>query len=251
MNNAVKIKSSDNHFEFLSSVDELSDSVEEFKNRYKAQYALAVYNPLVYARKPFEVYLSSYLRSSVKVILLGMNPGPFGMAQTGVPFGDISMVRDWMGIEEEVLKPEGEHPKRLITGFNCKRSEVSGSRLWGWARDRYNEPSNFFKNYFVWNYCPLVFMEESGANKTPDKLQKDEQEELFKICNKALRSLVSIYKPNYVIGVGKFAFNRANSAVGDLVKIDDILHPSPASPKANKNWKGEVETKLKSIACLY
>ena len=35
-----------------------------------------------------------------EAVFLGMNPGLWGMAQTGVPFGTVSLVRDWMGIED-------------------------------------------------------------------------------------------------------------------------------------------------------
>ena len=48
-----------------------------------------VYNPLDYARRSHEAYLKKYGSSLRRVVLVGMNPGPFGMAQTGVPFGDV------------------------------------------------------------------------------------------------------------------------------------------------------------------
>ncbi len=129
-----------------------------------------VYNPLTYARAPHEQYLRRYGERTGRVLLMGMNPGPFGMAQTGVPFGDVAMVRDFLGIEAKVAKPAHEHPARPITGFACERSEVSGTRLWGWARDRFGQAEQFFQRFFVVNYCPLVFMEEGGRNRTPDKL---------------------------------------------------------------------------------
>lgn len=236
---------------FNSEVRNLCSVANDFASTYSKKHGTLVYNPLDYAGNVMEDYIRRYLKASAKVILLGMNPGPFGMTQTGVPFGDIKMVRDWMNIELPVQKPKREHPKRPVTGFACTRSEVSGTRLWGWAKDRYMLPETFFKNYFVWNYCPLVFMEEGGANRTPDKIEKDEQKILFSLCDETLRSLVQILNPDFVIGVGKFAMKRAENAVGDIVSTDDILHPSPASPKANKDWKGEVERKLESISCLF
>ena len=105
-----------------------------------------VYNPLEYARAPHELYLSRYGGGTKEVLLLGMNPGPFGMAQTGVPFGDVAMVRDWLGIVAAVTKPRDEHPKRPVLGFDCHRSEVSGARLWGWARDRFGTPQPTAEN---------------------------------------------------------------------------------------------------------
>ena len=108
-----------------------------------------VYNPLDYAWKPHRLYLESYGASPKEVIFVGMNPGPWGMAQTGVPFGEIGMVRDWLGVEAEVVRPAREHPKRPVDGFGCKRSEVSGRRLWGWARDRFGTPAAFFARFFT------------------------------------------------------------------------------------------------------
>ena len=105
-----------------------------------------VYNPLVYAWEPHERYLSEFGYSTKKVVFLGMNPGPFGMAQTGVPFGEIPAVQDWMKIEAPVGKPTTENVKRPIDGFGCKRSEVSGRRLWGLMADRFGSAENFFKN---------------------------------------------------------------------------------------------------------
>ena len=136
-----------------------------------------VYNPLDYARNTAEQYLDRAGDGLKEVLFLGMNPGPWGMAQTGVPFGAITPVRDWLGIGGRVGRPADEHPKRPIRGFGTEREEVSGSRLWGWARERFGSPDRFFERFFVANYCPLVFMEPSGRNRTPDKLPIGEQRE--------------------------------------------------------------------------
>jgi len=209
--------------------------------RFKKPVAF-VYNPLEYARRSHELYLEKWGGGPREILLLGMNPGPFGMAQTGVPFGEISSVRDWMGVEAPVGKPPKEHPKRLVEGFACVRKEVSGARLWGWAKDRYKKPEKFFKRFFVVNYCPLVFMEEGGKNLTPDKLPAAERDAVLKICDKALRSLVDYYKPKWVLGVGKWAESRAQVALGnDGPAIGTILHPSPASPIANRGWAPQAE----------
>ncbi len=206
------------------------------------------YNPLEYARAPHELYLNQYGDSSKEVVLLGMNPGPFGMAQTGVPFGDVRIVRDWLGICLPVKSPPAEHPKRPILGFDCPRSEVSGSRLWGWAKDRFGTPEKFFVRFFVLNYCPLAFMEESGKNFTPDALPAHERDPLFMACDKALQDFVKILRPRFVVGIGGFAKKRAEVALSGLdVKIGTVLHPSPASPKANKGWAKIAEQELTAL----
>jgi single-strand selective monofunctional uracil DNA glycosylase len=203
------------------------------------------YNPLVYARRSHEAYLEKYAKQGVDAILLGMNPGPWGMAQTGVPFGEVQFVREFLGIVENVDQPARVHPKRPIEGFACTRSEVSGRRVWGWVQDRFGSPDAFSSRFLVANYCPLVFMEASGRNRTPDKLPAAEREPLFELCDEALRRLVTWCTPGRVIGVGGFAAGRARAALGaDGPPIMSILHPSPASPAANRGWVAQVERQL-------
>ena len=207
-----------------------------------------VYQPLAYARAPHHAYLARWGAAPREIVLLGMNPGPFGMAQTGVPFGDVASVRDWLGIEGAVSRPAREHPKRPVLGFDCPRREVSGARLWGWARARFGTPERFFARFFVANYCPLVFVEASGANRTPDKLPEPERRALEAPCDDALRRLVAHLRPSLVIGVGGFAERRAREVLADTgVRVGCILHPSPASPAANRGWAEQAEAQLRAL----
>ena len=211
-----------------------------------------VYNPLDYAWKPHLSYLERYGRGQPQALLLGMNPGPFGMAQTGVPFGDVTMVRDWLGIVAPVERPAREHPRRPILGFECPRGEVSGQRLWGWARDTFGAPSRFFERFFIANYCPLVFMEASGRNLTPDKLPRSESAALSRACDDALRLTVECLRPAYVVGVGHFAAKRAAAALeGMAVKFGVVPHPSPASPAANRGWAPQMTRALKDLGIRF
>ena len=205
-----------------------------------------VYNPLDYAGRAHRAYLERYAAGKKRIVLLGMNPGPYGMAQTGVPFGEIAHVRDWLGIEARIDKPEREHDKRPIEGFACVRSEVSGARLWGAFKERYGSAERFFAERFVANYCPLVFMEKGGKNRTPDQLPAREREPLYAACDRHLLALARALEPEWVIGIGKFAEGRAREALaGTGVKIGTILHPSPASPIANRGWAEQADKQLR------
>lgn len=207
-----------------------------------------VYNPLVYARALHEAFLKRYAPETCEVLLLGMNPGPWGMAQTGVPFGEVSLVRDWMGLSAAVKRPANEHPKRPVLGLDCTRREVSGARLWGWAQERFGRPEAFFERFFVWNYCPLAFLEESGRNRTPDKLPAAERAPLEAICDDSLRRMVALLQPELVVGVGQFAELKARAVLGeDGPRIGRILHPSPASPLANKGWAPQAEAQFREL----
>lgn len=209
-----------------------------------------VYNPLAYAWDRHRDYLARWGRRP-RAVLVGMNPGPWGMAQTGVPFGDVVLVRDWLGISGPVGRPPGEHPKRPVLGFDCPRREVSGQRLWGWARGRFATPERFFERFFVLNYCPLGFLETSGRNRTPDKLPTADRERLYGVCDPALRAAVEALGATHVLGVGGFAAGRARAALAGLpVEIHQVLHPSPANPRANRDWAGEMEASLAALGLL-
>lgn len=228
----------------IQAAAKLRDAVESLSFSEPVTY---VYNPLRYAWAMHEAYLRRYGQGPKRVLLLGMNPGPWGMAQTGVPFGEVNHVRDWLGLDEPVDKPKHEHPKRPVVGLNCERSEVSGDRLWGLFRERFGTPEAFFQEHFVVNYCPLVFMESSSRNRTPDKLPKAEREPLLTMCNAHLQKVIDATRPAFVVGVGKFAEKRAGEVVQTCEqspKVVNILHPSPASPAANRGWAKQATRQL-------
>lgn len=210
-----------------------------------------VYNPLQYAWPAHQQYLERFGGGRKEVLFCGMNPGPWGMAQTGVPFGEVGAVRHWLKVDGTISRPEPEHPKRPVTGLACTRSEVSGERLWGWARDTFGTPERFFARFFIANYCPLSFMESTGRNRTPDKLPASERKLLFEACDRALLRTVEIMQPGLVVGVGAFAEKRARiSLEGMDVRIGRILHPSPASPAANRGWADQASKQLRELGVV-
>lgn len=207
-----------------------------------------VYNPLEYAWAGHEAYVRAFGNGPKRVVFFGMNPGPWGMAQTGVPFGEVNAVRDWMKLRAQIGRPNPEHPKRPVLGLDCPRCEISGQRLWGLFARRFGEAPNFFAEHFVVNYCPLAFMEESGLNRTPDKLPRAEVEKLFAACDRHLATVVKILRPEWVIGVGGFALKRAQEALGSGgPKLGTIPHPSPANPAANRNWAEMASEALRRL----
>jgi len=233
------------HQQLLLAIDDLNSALAPLRF---AEPVTHVYNPLVYARSGFEAYLKLAGTGPKRAFFLGMNPGPWGMAQTGVPFGEAAIVKEWLGIDAEIGKPDPEHPKRPIQGFACARAEVSGGRVWGAIREHFRTPERFFERYFIANYCPLVFMEESGRNRTPDKLPTKERQPLFEACDRHLVRMVEILKPEWVIGIGTFAEQRARLALaGTGVRIGRIIHPSPANPATNQGWAKVVARELTEL----
>jgi single-strand selective monofunctional uracil DNA glycosylase len=235
-----------------TSIIELTRSFAERLNGFEPPRSVShVYNTLDYALDPQLHYLRRFAAAPKRVVFLGMNPGPWGMAQTGVPFGEIHAVRDWMGIEGTVGQPPELHPKRPIHGFACTRSEASGKRLWGLMQARFGSAEAFFREHFVLNYCPLLFITPEGKNLTPDKLPRATREALFAECDAYLAGVLRLLKPSALIGVGTFALERLQAVSGDgrqdsqeggqprytgAETVGSVLHPSPANPKANRGW---------------
>jgi single-strand selective monofunctional uracil DNA glycosylase len=240
----------------MQTQSEISQAVVQAANTLRPEVAKLrfappvshIYNPLDYAWAAHEAYARRYAASRKRVVFLGMNPGPFGMAQTGVPFGEIAAVRDWLGIRAPIKTPAQMHAKRPIAGFDCPRTEISGQRLWGLFAQRFGTAEKFFASHFVVNYCPLAFLEESGCNRTPDKLPAVEREPLFAACDQHLREVVSALEPEWLIGIGDFATKRAQHVFANAPpKIARILHPSPASPAANRNWAAIATAELERL----
>jgi single-strand selective monofunctional uracil DNA glycosylase len=231
--------------ELIEAAQKLSAGVQKLKFAAPVTH---VYNPLDYAWRAHELYLRRYGNSPKRVIFLGMNPGPFGMAQTGIPFGQIAAVRDWLGITAKIDKPPRENPKRPVLGFGCHRSEISGERLWGLFRERFGTAEKFFRAHIVMNYCPLAFVEASGRNRTPEKLPSRERDKLFAACDEHLREGIRILEPEWLIGVGDFATKRAREVIVDPTpRLGQILHPSPACPESNVDWSGKVIRQLQAL----
>ena len=183
------------------------------------------------------------------------------------------MVRGWLGIAGEVGKPNKENPKRPIHGLHCTRTEVSGTRFWGFFKDLCGSPQQFFKNCFVHNYCPLCFMANSGKNITPPMLKGEVKTQLQAACDHALLEVIRLLGVDWVVGVGKYGADRAKAALKQQaslkskkkpngvetfevlfsgcdpkgIHVCSIMHPSPINPAANKDWAGLVTKQLEQL----
>ena len=228
-----------------SDLSRITRTLAREADRLRFSTPTHVYNPLDYAWAAHREYLQRYGTKRGRVLLLGMNPGPWGMAQTGVPFGDVVMVREWFGIETRLgrVLPE-QHPKYPILGMACHRNEGSGSRLWRWAQTRLGSPAEFFSRFFVWNYCPLLFIGD-GHNLTPEHLGRSETEALTAVCDRALSAAVRALEPEAVVAIGRYAERRATAVLGADADVRYLPHPSPANPAANKDWPALAEEVLK------
>ncbi|PBC29090.1 Single-strand selective monofunctional uracil DNA glycosylase [Apis cerana cerana] len=212
-----------------------------------------VYSPLEYAFNIHTMYVQKYCNTIKKILFLGMNPGPWGMSQTGVPFGEISMVRDWLKICGPVGKPVKEQPKRKVTGFQCNRSEISGKRLWSLFQKLCGSPEKFFQQAYIHNYCPIALMKKNGCNITPAEIKAgSEIQILHSSCDKALLDIIKIIKAEIIIGIGGYAEKRAQFVIQSSklpVKVLCLPHPSPRAVN-NKNWSEKATKKLSEFGLL-
>ena len=208
-----------------------------------------VYNPLNYAWKPHKHYLEKYGTLGAKTIIMGMNPG-HGMGNTGIPFGCPEKVKSYLEITDlEVKEPSKIHPKREIKGLQCEKAEISGKRIWSLIEEIHGLPTEAFKHIFVLNHFPLWMFNAAGQNITPDKLKSSSTKEIFDVCNQYLVDILQVLGCKSIIGVGKYAQKMAHLAIVNAnlghVIVDEIPHPSPANPLANKD-KGNVWKKISS-----
>ena len=236
----------------IEASSKLRDDVEKFADSLGKEGAVdAIYNPLAYAWEPHRAYLELASGGGAKTLLLGMNPGPHGMGQMGIPFAATSVVRDLLKITNlEVGQPRKPHPKRPVSGLDWPKEEVSGTRLWGLLANEYGSAESIFKSVFLLNHCPLMlFSGERATNITPDKITGPTTKALLERCDEHLREVVDIMQIERVIGVGRYSEKRALNALSGIdISVTTCWHPSPASPLANRNkgedWKKNVRNVL-------
>ena len=209
------------------------------------------YNPLSYAWDVHVEYLRKMGGEGARTVMLGMNPGPHGMGQMGIPFSATSIVRDLLGISDiPVGQPDTPDDRRPVIGLEYNKEEVSGTRLWGLLHEQYGEANAIASRVFLVNHCPLMlFSGPRATNITPDKVGGPTAKALLERCDEHLVEVVDILGADRVVGVGKFAESRANSALaGQFVEVVGCWHPSPASPLANRNggadWRENVRAVL-------
>lgn len=117
----------------------------------------------------------------------------------------------------------------------------------GFFAETFPNPEDFFAEHFVLNFCPLVWMKGTGANLTPDKLPSSEMAPVEELCLDYLTDSIRHLRPSFLVGVGAFAEEKLRKAAelcGSNAAISRILHPSPASPAANRGWAEAAEKQL-------
>ena len=84
-------------------------------------------------------------------------------------------------------------------------------------------------------------MGKTGKNITPPDMKKiDLRKNLFQHCDDALKKVIELYDIRHIICLGRLAESRAKKVIKDNkichVQVHFLIHPSPASPAANRGW---------------
>lgn len=225
---------------------------------------IRVYNPLVYGRVAHERYLSLAASGPRPVLFVGMNPGPHGMVQTAVPFGDVVNARAIQALAGSVEGAPLIDRERLpalahlrpIEGYSFARKEVSGTRFWsefapvfaaaGPTRDRL---LSTLRSAFVLNICPLAFFgavdplkgpRSPAANITPDKLPKPYREQVLAPCREYFGVVLRSLRPWGLVCFGGWAEKLAATWVRDIdgqpPRVEKVHHPSPRVLNTAAGW---------------
>ena len=258
-----------------------------------------VYNPLRYMWPAHERFLSRHYvtdRASApdgrldfyepagatrprRYLILGMNPGPHGMVQTGLPFGDVVNAAAMLGYRtgDQVPAPDLAgvelHPSRPVIGLSATRREASGERLWGGLAAIFGGLEQTLAACFAANYCPLAYFADDaqGTNVTPEdfgkKTIKGEPNprhdpgyaaELDKVCLPYLVRVARAMRVEVILAVGRYAEAKANIIAAlqpddsrpARPKVVYLTHPSPLATRSAGEWATMARHALENAGAL-
>jgi len=234
---------------------------------------LVALDPTRYCRSAWAAYLQMAARLGC-VLVVGMNPGPHGMAQTGVPFTD-----PWIVDELDLQAPRADvppadipavgswrHRSHRARGVLGSKREESAKRLWpllreicapyaavGPSADKIAEATRRVCNeVLLVNALPICWLDPAGKNVSAEQVEKrapaQVREGLRDLVNEWLQAVADILRPAAVIGVGRWAREFVTDLdVDHFVEIpfrDGIKHPSP-SAGSEAAWRAEAEPILR------
>ena len=194
-----------------------------------------------------EQYLKRFGEGRKRVVFLGMNPGPFGMVQVGVPFGEVNAVRDWMQISAPVAPPKTPNPSRPVEGFTCQRSEVRVSACGRFFAERYPHAQDF---------CRPLCAELLPAGVLRSRAQRDtrqapEERNRTALCRLrcTFRRASTRWRRNGWSASASLPDAGASSACPFVPAGEDRhrAHPSPAGPIANRGWAPQAAAQLTAL----
>jgi len=137
-----------------------------------------VWNPGLYGEPWHSRFRRCYPPAARPLVLFGLNPGPYGMAQTGIPFTDIRRLVSALPALVAELRNAG---KRLevpglapvsLPPYLSRTFEASSVRVYRFLERSWGDAERGWREVVAANPCPLLFIDtETGKNRTPADLR--------------------------------------------------------------------------------
>jgi single-strand selective monofunctional uracil DNA glycosylase len=220
--------------------------------RIAASTGWKIWNPGLYAASWHALFRKEYPASAGCILVFGLNPGPYGMAQTGIPFTDLKRLREHLprlakGLERRgcSLAGVGLAP-RSLRPYLSRTFESSAVRVYRFLSRGWGSAEDGWRSVVVANPCSLLFMDAAGENRTPADLvgavsrrtgSLVAARRLRERCNAlrrlAAREAVRVLSPRGVVLLGKDAQRAMQTGIAPLLGPDSILgweHPARAVP---------------------
>ncbi len=138
-----------------------------------------IWNPGLYGETWHARFRRLYRPGQHPLVVFGLNPGPYGMAQTGIPFTDIrrlvsalpDLAAELRGRGERV-EPPGLAPPGLRP-YLSRSFESSAVRVYRFLKKGWGGAERGWTEVVVANPCTLLFIDPAeGKNRTPADLAR-------------------------------------------------------------------------------
>ncbi|XP_073819638.1 uncharacterized protein isoform X2 [Musca autumnalis] len=204
---------------------------------------IIIYNPLDYdAAKIHKDYLKRYLKGPKRVLFVTMNPASHGELQTGIPFGHMPTIREYMKLKSTIIDSPVPHPSE------DEEQERENNSIYFWQMIReifYSQNfflSKFFQQRFVHSFCPLAFIDGEKQFVTLENLpDKTYRKEVTKACVHILEKQLKLLQPDMVIVMGGYVHgNMQRSKYCKTKLLPQIPNPWSMSQSMD-TWKKNLK----------
>jgi len=198
---------------------------------------LQVWNPALYALDIYQEYLTKFPPEPGAILALGLNPGPYGMAQTGIPFTDCRTASGALGMEMTI---PGKAPDDLISRLKKANGKWRGTYersslgMYRFLILAWGDIKTAYRNWFVGNPCPLLFLDPERWNVTPADPRLRRMKEVGELRQRAVIGFSEILNPRGIVCFGKDVAKAVGEVAIRQVGPDRVVfyeHPARAVPE--------------------
>jgi single-strand selective monofunctional uracil DNA glycosylase len=217
---------------------------EPMARRIRAATGWLVLDPGRYGERWHHRFRRCYPVGPRPLLVFGLNPGPYGMAQTGVPFTDLKRLefhlprlwRELLAAREPVALPGLAPPS--LRPFLTRTFESSSVRVYKFLERAFGSAEQAFRRVAFVNPCPLLFIDRAtGENRTPADLPRAAprlMREFDALRRTTVLEAVSELEARGAVLLGKDVARAAAPALRAALPADSVLeweHPARAVPE--------------------